>query len=265
MNQIFSFDRWMLLMRRHWLENGKLFLYGILSLIVAMCIALIIWLLSNRTYVQSDLVTLYMFGLYIIGAIFASGSFDMLQKKEKAIYYLSLPASHFEKLLTLIVYNTLFFTLVYSLCFYGLQWVATLIAKAQVHHDPVLYKFIPLDLTHPEGLILHTEKYFMVIFFGVQALFVLGSVYFKRFSFLLTIIFSVIFLFFATYYVLYLRLSLFPHFYWDGAGRLIENNQSDKAYKIPEILNVTLKWICLAGWAPVLWWCAYLRLREKEI
>lgn len=263
MNQTFSLGRWLLLMRRHWMENSKLFLYGTLSLIGLIIITFFLWVLFNDTYNQYDLLVLYVIGLYITGSIFASSSFDLLRKKDKGIYYLSLPASHFEKLLTLIFYNLIFFTLVYSLCYYGLQWLTTLFVKARAAAHPEEFKFRSLDWLQPDSL-MKGISYFIFIYFGVQALFFLGSVYFKRYAFLLTMIALTIFLFFLFYYLNSIKHALFPDFSWDGDA-VIKYGEMDKIYHLPDRVSTVLKWLCLLGWAPLFWWVAWFRLREKEI
>lgn len=263
MNQIFSLTRWLQLVRRHWMENSKLFLYGTLSLIGAIGITLFLWLLSDSHYTQYEILIFYLLGLFIVGAIFASGSFDMLQKKDRGIYYLSLPASHFEKLLTQIFYNVFFFTIIYSLCFYVMQEMVTLIIENKVAADPRKYSFDRIDWENPYG-IAEGLKYFVIIFFAVQALFLLGSVYFKRFSFLLTTIVLVIFIFFIGYYLNFLRDRFLSSYYWNEST-LHPVGPSNKVYKLPTTLTFFLKWFVLLAWAPILWLTAWFRLREKQI
>lgn len=265
MNQTFSFNRWLLLMRRHWMENGTLYVYGIVSIIGAMGISLFFWVQSNHNYRQADLLIMYMIGLHIVGAIFASGAFDMLQKKDKGIYYLSLPASHFEKLLTMIVYNAILFTIIFSLCYYAMQWLTVLIVKAKVAAHPDLYDYRPIYFGQNNWL-EPAIVYFAMLFFGVQALFLLGSVYFKRFSFLLTLVILVIFIFLEIFYVTKLAHSIFPDqlHYWNSSG-VHTIGEHNKIYRLPEPLRLILKWVCLLGWAPLFWWAAWFRLKEKEI
>lgn len=263
MNQTFSLSRWLLLMRRHWMENGTLYLYGILTIIGAIGISLFFWVQSNHDYRQTDLFVMYMFGLYVVGAIFASGSFDVLQKKEKGVYYLTLPASHFEKLLTLIVYNTLLFTFIFSLCFYGMQWLTVLIVKAKAAAHPDQFHYTAAKFGQNVWLD-QALGYFAILFFGVQALFLLGSVYFKRFSFLLTLIALAIFFCLGIYYFNNLQGAFFPNHFWSASG-LYPRYGGDKVYRMPESVRFVLKWICLLGWAPLFWSAAWFRLREKEI
>ena len=200
MNQVFSLNRWLLLMRRHWMENTRLFLYGTLSLTGAIAITLFFWLGGNAHYSEYSLLVFYIIGLYIAGAIFASGAFDVLQKKSRGIYLLSLPASHFEKLLTQIFYNLIFFTLVYTLCYFVMEQLVVLIVYHRVAADPVKYSFDLINWDDPYGE-ARSLNYIIMLFFGVQALFLLGSVYFKRFSFLLTATVLVIYFFFIAYYL----------------------------------------------------------------
>jgi len=166
MNQLFSLKRWLQLMRRHWIENSKFFLISTLALLGVIAIAYLFLLANNHHYEAYSELILYLIGLYLVGSIFASGAFDPLQKKERGMAYLTLPASHFEKLLTQIFFNLIFFTLVYSLCFYAMSELFEFIAKSRAAAEPLKYHFKPLDWKNPYG-IMDITHYFLLIFFGV--------------------------------------------------------------------------------------------------
>lgn len=263
MNQIFSFKRWLQLMRRHWIENSKFFLFGTLSLLGVIAISFL-FLLTNETHYEaySEFI-LYLIGLFLVGGIFASGAFDALQKRERGIAYLSLPASHFEKLLTQISFNLVFFTIVYSLCFCAMSEIFELIVKSRVQADPTKYSFEPMDWEHPHGF-MEAWNYLIIIFFGVQALFLAGSIYFKRFSFILTTIVLVLFILFLGYYLNSIQHGMLHGYYGTGAS-LHSLSLPAKIYRLPSALVLILKWLMLLGWAPLFWLVAWFRVREKEI
>ncbi|QEC73591.1 hypothetical protein FSB73_19905 [Arachidicoccus ginsenosidivorans] len=265
MNQIFSFKRWWLLMRRHWIENSKFFLFGSLSLLGVIAISFMFLLVNGTHYQAYSECILYLIGLFLVGAIFASGAFDALQKKERGIAYLSLPASHFEKLLTHIFYNLIFFTIIYSLCFYAMSEIFELIVKSRVQAEPYKYSFEPLDWEHPREFMV-AKNYLITIFFGVQALFLAGSIYFKRFSFILTTIVLVLFILFLGYYINSIQHGLLRGYYGTGASlHSLGLSLPAKIYRLPPALVFILKWLLLLGWAPLFWLVAWFRLREKEI
>ena len=266
MNQVFSLKRWGNLMRRHYLENKRSFLFGILCLLAAITITIGFGLWTGHGLNENSLINIYLIGLFLVGAVFASSSFDALQKKERGIAYLTLPASHFEKLLTQIVYNLIFFTIVYTLCFYVMSELFIVSAKHLAAIDPDHYSYRPIEWNEPDS-IRDSFWYFLYVFFGVQALFIAGSIYFKRFSFLLTTCLLVVFVFFLMQYFMLLEahywrdLNLYFH---ESALRTLGAGPT-KVYPLPKGLGIGLKWILLLGWAPALWLVSWFRLREKEI
>src|ERR1700743_2754531 len=100
MNNTFDLNRFLLLFKKHTLEHAKIYL---LSFIVLM--GLVFLVLGFDSYTNGGLLDKkaqqisFIFIMLIGGSIFTSMSFIELGDKKKAIPFLTLPASHFEKYL----------------------------------------------------------------------------------------------------------------------------------------------------------------------
>jgi hypothetical protein len=156
---------------------------------------------------------------------------------------------------------------VYTLCYYVVSEFFIVWAKHLAISDPDHYSFRSIDDWEEQDGLRAAFWYFIYIFFGVQALFIAGSIYFKRFSFLLTTSILVVFVLLLAYY-----LNGIEHHYWSAKNLYFNSSalrslgdEPTKIYVLPEGLVFGLKWIMLLGWAPVLWLVSWFRLREKEI
>ena len=141
----------------------------------------------------------YFFGLFIAGCLFASLLFSELASKSKGISYLSVPASQLEKIVCSLFFGVLIFFIAYTLIFYlmDIPFVKIANSMATAHwlkkHEtgldllqaPVLNIFAtPENTTSDSGV--YTG--YLLSYFPIQAAFLLGSIYFPKFSFIKTII-----------------------------------------------------------------------------
>ena len=138
MTTTFNFSRLLQLIRKQWIENSRLYLYSVLALLGMLGLIMIFWVITDgKNYSEDSLYIIFLFGLFIAGAVFASMSFSMLGNKEKGTYWLSFPASHLEKLLCMIFYNVIVFTVVYCVCFFLVKSVAVAYVNSLVAEIPV--------------------------------------------------------------------------------------------------------------------------------
>ena len=265
MNSSFSFQRLSLLIRKQWAENSRF--YGLASLAmlgVMSMVFIIFWILMDfPNYREDQTVVIYFIGLFLVGCLFASTAFQALGEKEKGQYWLSLPATHTEKLVTVILFSTVLFFLVYTACFFLVKWLALVYVEMRMKDSPVITysKYSNREKVIP---------YLLLGFFAVQALFLLGSIYFKKYAYVKTVILGIAF--FGIYIYCMARLfndSLPEGFHWEGYrvvfNNIPNNNSIYHLYSFGETFNQVLlaiiKWI----WAPVFWVIAWFRLKEKEI
>jgi hypothetical protein len=189
MNDTFNFRRMGLLIRKHWLENRRRYLIGIAAytgLIFAMYYIGFRTTHLSRTDKWDDYrndlqFPLYAVSLYIGGIIYAGLMFTDYSRKESGVFNLLVPASALEKAIVMILFGIVFYWLMFNLSF--------LIVDASVL--PTSKMFGQLRIFNPfistkgdafEMAGIHIGYVFL------QTLFVLGSIYFRRFAFFKTAI-----------------------------------------------------------------------------
>ncbi len=151
MTTTFSFPRLLQLIRKQWFENSRLYLFSTLALLGMLGLVIIFWIMSGgKNYSEDNLYIIFLFGLFIAGSVFASMSFSMLGNKEKGTYWLAFPASHLEKLLCMIFYNAIVFTLVYCICFFLVKTLAITYVSALVADDPGVYSLQKISMGKQE-------------------------------------------------------------------------------------------------------------------
>jgi hypothetical protein len=214
-----------------------------------------------------------LFGLFITGSIFASTTFSMLGNKDQGVYWLGFPASHLEKLVCSIFYTTIVFSVVYATSFFLVKTAAVAVIKAVVAAHPG-YQWEPLDWNHPNKF-FQQFPYFIYAFFAVQALYLLGSVYFSRFSFIITTIIGAVLIF--GFVLLLVRISItfeleHERYIWKFFSASAYNIRPDgsyfdmgREYSISHLAEQILLFFIKFAWAPVFWVITWYRLKEKEI
>ena len=137
MTTTFSFSRLLQLIRKQWFENSRLYIFSILALLGILGLVMIFWVITDGPHYSEDsLYIIFLFGLFIAGSVFASMSFSMLGNKERGTYWLAFPASHLEKLICMIFYNVVVFTVVYCACFFLLKSMAVTYVNSFVAGNP---------------------------------------------------------------------------------------------------------------------------------
>jgi hypothetical protein len=280
MHSMFSFSRWWMLVSLHWAENRRRYGLGVL----AMGGLLLFWfsvVVAMDAYAPLSIgyqFGAFYIGLFFTGCLFGSQVFSALSRKREAIQYLMVPASHLEKLLCGLLYGVVLFFIVYTLLFYlvdiPMVHLAERIAKKApptFMHDGVLdqgagvYNILGGGVRHIPN---DAGLYLLMVYFGVQAFFILGSIYFTRYSILKTIIAG-------------LLLSLLGGIFM---GKVIEANlpagwhmenlfdwyQFDKSggeqwVRLPGAMKEFLTGIIKYSLPFIFWVITYFRLKEKEV
>jgi hypothetical protein len=267
MTASFSFSRLVQLIRKQWVENARLYIYSVLALLGMLGLVTILWVLSDaNTYSEDSLYIIFVFGLFIAGTVFAAMSFSMLGNKEKGTYWLSFPASHLEKLICMIFYNVIVFTVVYLLCFLLVRGLAVAYVNSLVEQHPGIYSFRRSTWNSNESF-LGIVPYLLYTFFAVQSFYLLGSVYFSRYSFVVTTIVGSVLIFLFIYYsVNLIEGSLDGYaFGGDNIREYTNDFSSYKRYDLPAAMRESILFLAKYMWAPVFWVVAWFRLKEKQI
>jgi hypothetical protein len=108
-----------------------------------------------------------------------------------------------------------------------------------------------------------------MVFFSVQSVFLLGSVYFEKYSFLKTIICG-----FVGCFILFCLLLLFNEYILPGGdypnGFLtsyvvhVEGGE-DRLVQVPRWIGDVFHFLVMYGVAPFFWIVTYYRLKEKQV
>jgi len=281
MNQTFDFGRWWMLVAGHWAENRKRYLLALLAM-GGMLAAWYGFLLAIDKFGPLNLFlqyTAYYCGLYIIGCLYASTIFAELGGKARAIQYLSIPASHLEKLLCGILFGVVLFFLAYTLIFYivdiPMVSMANRIIAREHQHWPGTMEPIGqvevLNLWNNQWAPIPDKQFHLILlgYFVVQSAFLLGSVYFIRWGFIKTIVaILVLWLAFILFMDKALRELVPEGWHYDSPVQWISNNIQQgptQFIRLRPSLERILIFLIQYSIAPFLWLVTYFRLKEKEV
>lgn len=268
MNATFNFNRLMLLVRKQAREMGKFYLLAAFAMLGIIILAFIFFwiLMGGPHYREQDIYIIYITGLLAGGALFGSMAFSQLAEKEKGMYWLSFPASHAEKLVTTVLFTSIGFFVLYTSSFFLVKWLTTGFVKTYLVGNEGR-TFHEVTWNSPQIKLL--VRIVLAAYFGIQALFVLGSVYFGRFSFIKTIIAGVVFGGIFIYTMIKAQMLILPDSYnWSVVEMTHHFGVDNIRYEyytlstwLRELLIFLITWV----WAPVFWYITWTRLREKQI
>mgnify|MGYP005848018745 CR=1 FL=1 len=186
----FSFQRFLLLIKRTAVLNQKSWLIGIAS---AFGLLIIIWFAPVLTilpawheYRIQNLLTPAIFFYTAGGLVITSSLFDELHSPATAFLNLTLPATAFEKLFSAWLISAVLFTVITLSGYFLLHLAIQLASMAFVPSFPQIQLFNPFE---PEIL----EDIFTYVFYN--SLFLLGAVYFKKLNFIKTLLALILFFF----------------------------------------------------------------------
>jgi hypothetical protein len=282
MNQAFNMERWLLLIAKHWSENRKKYSLGLLAITGIMLIWFLFNILMEHNHPMDEGVQLatYFFGLFVVGCLYASTLFSDLASKSKGINYLALPASQFEKTLCALLYGVVLFFAVYTLVYYVADIIMVKVANGiaytywQKYHaageiftpEKIKNVFTGGDQAH--GGKVNPFFIILLVYFAVQSAYLLGSVYFARFSFIKTTVALLVIILFFIVFIGKVMDSFMPHGnYFDGltSYRLSAEADDEKIIRLPEWINRGGSFLLKYAFAPVFWIVTYYRVKEKEI
>lgn len=258
MNNSFNIHRFNLLLKRQWLEFGKIFL---ITLVVAVGIFVAFYgltLLPLQTireipYRLRFREPLYLIFGFLFISIIASTYFAHLGQKSKAIIDLLIPASTLEKLLAGILFTSILSTLSFTLLFYVTDFA--FISYIKTHF---LSSKSAEDFENIKGFFTQNDFRNFIPFYAmplvVTSVFMLGSIYFNRFHYIKTAICIMLFGGILTYILSKASEVLFSGKIQTGMG----NNHGKDSFE----------WIALVIlliFTLITWTISYVRLKEKEV
>ncbi len=114
MNKTFSIHRFTRLFKKHTKEHFRNYLMSVAVLVGVMMLGGSFLVYMADVQLDKSLQTFFFFSIMLLaGTIFTSNAFADLGERKKAITWLVLPASHFEKYMVAWVYS--FLTLYHSI------------------------------------------------------------------------------------------------------------------------------------------------------
>jgi hypothetical protein len=274
MNQFFSFKRFTLLVLKHWADNKKRYGLAVLAFIGLLITWFVFTMLTGFDAIpmgKGVQTITFFFALFVLGTFYASQYFNDLGSRAKGINFLLVPASTFEKLLCSLLYSVLLFFVVFTTTFYMVDVLMVGIAKTlpqstEASGKPVVanvFEIIFLPFTRD------VTVNFLLFYFSIQSAYLLGSVYFEKYSFIKTIISSFALAFIVFCFMYFFNQHLLP----DGgypsgfftAYVVRADGIDDRLVQIPTWIGQVLRFLIMYGIAPFLWIVTYYRLKEKQV
>ena len=273
MNNTFSIQRFSLLLKRQWLEFGKIYL---ISLVVVLGIFLCFYGFNYYSITNfkeqttfSDRVLFFRVPLFIImgllfTSIIASSYFAHLGQKPRAIIDLMIPASTFEKFMGSIFFTSILGIMSYLLLFYltDLAFVIKLRGWYESSGNPMFLDGQKVNLAEMFPLLFARQdaSSFAPVYifpFLLTSIFLLGSIYFERFHYIKTSI--VVMIFSGIWFAIIMKAGklLFQgRIPVDNGMRHMFSERNTAEYLITLlVVLVTL----------IFWAITYVRLKEKEV
>jgi hypothetical protein len=277
MNAVFDLNRWLLYIGKHWNENKKRYLLSlgaVAGLLVLWYSFLMIAGPKQPIAYGMQLVTYYV-GLFLTGCLYASLIFSDLSEGPKAIHYLLVPASLFEKLLSAILYGVILYFVCYTLVYYAVDFIMVKVSNGIIstlaEHDhsvtnrseDIANVFAPNDRGAGEAFI-----YIILGYFAIQSIFLLGSVYFAKFQYIKTLVSALIVFLVLVFFVHKVLGSFMPpggFFKPFTVYRVFDETKGELSVQLPKWFSSIVLFLMKYGLAPSLWVVAYFRLKEKEV
>jgi len=261
-NAFINLKRFHLLLKRDFYTQGKSYILGLGAI---FCILFIVNVASIASYKYWNFhLVFYPLTLLIGGLIFTSLSFNELSQQQSHISYLIIPASSFEKFISKLIISSIGYVSV-SLILYFLLSVFTFFFNS------IIFGFAHQVFNPFHRIIWYCIRIYLV----VHSIFFLGAIYFRKNSFIKTILslfglaltYSIFVI--AILFILYFILSFNRHIYF---SLTLFNNIDKNGFNFPATLNVifgilsyfikTLLWYILA---PFLWIITFIHLKETEV
>jgi hypothetical protein len=274
MNQTFSFQRWSLLVGKHWAENRKKYLLAIAAFMSLIFVWYVFTMLVDdyNPLAEGLQYVTYFFSLFIVGPFYASQFFKQLSSRSKGIDYLMVPASTLEKLLCAVLYGIFLFFIVFTVAFYVVDIITVGLANlfhpwysGEVNAQGIVRKAHVINVFKGNG---SPVFYFFMMFSALQSAFLLGSVYFAQYSYIKTAISVTLACLVIALVGFYFTSFFMPMggFHDIGNYQVFSNDWKErKLIELPHWIGKVLEFILYYGFPPIFWVTTYFRLKEKEV
>jgi len=191
--------------------------------------------------------SLYLALLFIGGFWTTSLAFKELHDQERNYIFLTLPGSNLEKFVNKLLLTSVGYVVMISVGYFLLSLVISTISKLLFNHVQPLF-----SLCHHDVLL------YVKIYVVWQAVFLLGSVYFKK-----HVLSKVILSISCLVIVLIATIFVMTHLFFDPMAFVDRPFFSYMRWYglFPDLMNIIFWWLL----APFCWAITYLRLTETEL
>ncbi len=264
MNNTFNINRFGLLLKRQWLEFGKIYLisFGVLIGVLALFYSISLTdhnlqYLSSRTL--SFRLPLFLITGFLFVSIVANSYFMHLGQKPKAIINILVPASNIEKFLCAIFYTLIIGIPSYLFCFYliDLSFISSIRATHSLTESYTDYqgKKVVVDyLTYffSTGNIKEAYQFYYVPLL-INSVFLLGSIFFQNFHYIKTAITIMVFGVLWVTSTIFVMQKLTNNTVWVGSHYWQDERN----------IFFTMSLVCILL-TLAFWFISFIRLKEKE-
>ncbi len=260
MNNTFDLQRFGLLLSKHTKENARTYLLSLAVLMAILSSFLTFATFANDGYLGPHVqATFYLVFKVLSGAMFTSVIFSDYGSKKKAIPLLTLPVPNLERYLVSWIYSYVIFQVLYTLCFYFIDFTILSIANLTAVQKNEVVNIVTVE----------DSKFFpgLMIFTFIHSIFFIGAIFFEKLHFIKTG-----FVFFASVLGLILLNAPLLQIIFGGHAefsapfdsmRILESGNTIELHPSPA--TVYIPWILIAVMSLILWVGAYFKLKEKEV
>lgn len=263
MNNFFNYHRFVLLVKRQWIENRKLFL---MALIILLGLGIFFYSL-NTNWEHGTLINLggrtaiFYFSFFLAGSLFTNYILRDLADKNSSTSFLLVPASHFEKQLSALLYIFVVFPITFLIIFLIVDYSFVLIGNGIMN-----------DLKNKNGLTvnemllayLKTNEakldIMIPVWFCVQVFMMLGSITFIGWSYIKTG-----FAGFVIVFVIVLLIGLMQKLLLDDLSNKLGETHNFQIIPTRDMLYNYVMFGLRYALTPLLLVIAYFKLKEKQI
>lgn len=262
----FSFSRFLLLLRKEFSEQGRLYLLGLGALGGFWFVLLGLVTFQGGGDLDTRHILLGL-GIVVGGTVFAQYQFNALSRPSQTIRFLHLPASTLEKTMSAFFWCFVVFLPAALALFYALDTSMISLMRTRLAHDPS-------RLAHYEYLPIWHLKIHVFLFTLAASIGVLGRAYFRQYAFVKTAL--AVFAVFVSVEMLFqflvkswVRLPaggqvLGGELFEKVTFRLSEDSSTDYV-ELPLFWQMLFAGIFMVGLPILCWFLTWLRLRETEV
>ncbi|WP_426327109.1 hypothetical protein [Pedobacter sp. R-06] len=264
MNNTFNINRFGLLLKRQWLDFGKIYLisFGVLIGILALFYSISLTDNSLKNLSSNTLnfrYPLFLITGFLFASIIANSYFMHLGQNPKAVINILIPASSTEKFLSAIFYTVIIAIPSYLLCFYVIDLafvssVRTTHTLITSYNDYQGKKVVIDNLAYFFSTETVRDFYpFYYVPLLINGVFLLGSIFFKSFHYVKTAISLMAFGVLWVASTIFVMKELTNNTVWVG------NHYWQDEKNIVFLMSLIGILLTLA-----FWFISFIRLKEKE-